>query len=474
MPSAANQKDQALSAWAASELHSVAFKDSRLTKRLFRLVDDLTAHPTASIPEACGSWAATKGAYRFLDSKRVTPETIRAAHQDCTLRRVGFQTTVLVIQDTTELDFTSHPATSGLGYLDHPKHQGLKVHSALAATTDGVPLGLVDQAVWIRDPATLGKKHQRAKRTTQEKESQRWLAALSSSQNAIPDDIRVSTVADRDADLYPLFASERRAGVDVLIRAAHNRRVDADTRLLEEAITAAPVGGTLTIAVPRRDDQPARQATLTVRWTSVHLGPPQNARQRARLPHIAVQVVVAEELAPPPGVKALRWVLLTTVPVTDWDEAIQIVRWYRTRWLIERYHFVLKSGCGIEKLQLESAERLQRALAVYCVVAWRLLWLTYEARQAPDEVCTVVLAPHEWQALSCTIHQTPLPPATPPTLRQAVRWIAQLGGFLARKGDGEPGVQTLWRGLRRLEDIAATWLLVHRAAPDQLDDSTYG
>jgi len=463
-----------MTTWAASELQSVTFKDARLRNRLFRLVDDLTAHPTASIPEACGCWAATKGAYRFLDSKRVTPEAIRTAHQQRTLARVGEQTTVLVIQDTTELDFTTHPATTGLGYLDHPKHQGLKVHSALAATTDGIPLGLVDQVVWIRDLATLGKKHQRAKRDTAEKESQRWLTALTASQDAIPDDIRVMMVADREADFYPLFAAERRAGVELLIRAAHNRRVDADTQLLEQAIAAAPVGGTLTIAVPRRDDQPARQATLTLCWTSVQIGPPQNAKARATLPHIPVQVVVAEELAPPPGVKALRWVLLTTVPVTGWDDAVQIVRWYRARWLIERYHFVLKSGCGIEKLQLESAERLQRALAVYGVVAWRLLWLTYQARQQPDEECRVILARHEWQALYCTIHQTLVPPATAPTLRQAVRWIAQLGGFLARKGDGEPGVQTIWRGLRRLEDIAATWLLVHRAAPDQLDDSTYG
>ena len=183
-----------MTVWAASELHSVDFKDVRLSKRLFRLVDDLAAHPTASIPEACGSWTATKGAYRFLDSKRVTPAAIRAAHQERTLTRVGLQTTVLVIQDTTELDFTAHPATTDLGYLDHPKHRGLKLHSALAATTDGVPLGLVDQAVWIRDPATLGKKHQRAKRETAEKESQRWLTALTATQNAIPDDIQVITV----------------------------------------------------------------------------------------------------------------------------------------------------------------------------------------------------------------------------------------------------------------------------------------
>src|SRR6266498_2371315 len=242
-----------MTSWAASELQSVDFKDVRLSKRLFRLVDDLAAHPTASIPEACGSWMATKGAYRFLDSKRVTPKAIRTTHQERTLARVGLQTTVLVREDTTELDFTSHPAT-----------------------TDGVPLGLVDQAVWTRDPATLGKKHQRAQRDTAEKESQRSLTALTATQDVIPDDIQVITVADREADFYPLFAAERRTGTELLIRAAHNRRVDADTQLLEEAITAAPIGGLLTIHVPRRDDQPARQATLTLRWTSLTLGPPQN------------------------------------------------------------------------------------------------------------------------------------------------------------------------------------------------------
>lgn len=388
-----------MSAWAASELHSVAFKDRRLSKRLFRLVDDLSAHPSASIPEACGSWAATKAAYRFLDSERVTPQAIRRAHDDGTLTRVGAQTTVLVIQDTTELDFTSHPATSGLGYLDHPKHQGLKVHSALAATTEGVPLGLVDQAVWTRDPTTLGKKHQRTKRQTAEKESQRWLNALSASQKAIPEDIRVITVADREADLYPLFAAPRRSGAELLIRAAQNRLVDGDTRLLEQAIAASPVKGTLPMSVPRKDQQEARQATLSLRWSTIQLAPPQKAKARATLPHIALQVVVAEEESPPEGVKALRWVLLTTLVVAEFEDAIRIVRWYRTRWRIERYHYVLKSGCGIEKLQLERAERLQRALAVYCVVAWRLLWLTYQARQEPEERCTLVLAQHEWQAL---------------------------------------------------------------------------
>lgn len=171
--------------------------------------------------------------------------------------------------------------------------------------------------------------------------------------------------------------------------------------------------------------------------------------------------VLAEEAHPPPGVPPLCWLLLTTMPVPDFATARQYVQWYSARWLIERYHYVLKSGCRVEALQLETAERLERALATYAVVAWRLLWLTYEARRQPQAPCTVVLDAHEWHALACTIQRTPTPPMVAPTLAEAVRWIAQLGGFLGRRHDGDPGAKTLWRGLQRLHDIAATWQLAH-------------
>jgi len=180
-----------------------------------------------------------------------------------------------------------------------------------------------------------------------------------------------------------------------------------------------------------------------------------------------LQVLLAEEVDPPEGVTPSCWLLVTTLPIATWAEAEACVHWYTLRWLSERYHFVLKSGCRLEALQLETAARLKRALAVYRLVAWRWLWLTYEARAHPEASSATVLALHEWQALYCSIHRTPHPPGQPPSLQQAVRWMAQLGGFLGRKSDGEPGVQVLWRGLRRLEDIAATWALVHGLTPHE-------
>lgn len=452
--------------WAYQELEHAQLGDARLNCRLARLVEDLAAQPTASVPQACENWPATKAAYRFWDSEKVTAKAIGLAHQKKTQERIkadwqNQQQRVLVIQDTTELDFSHHPAKRGMGLLEHPSQRGLKVHSALAVNSRGVPLGLIDQKVWSRDPEEVGKRHQRRQRETQDKESQKWLSALEAIQEAIAPEIEVLVVADREADIYDYFAAPRRKGVHLLVRATHNRRVDHETAYLWQAIRQAPAAGQLRIELQRRNDQPARTAILTIRYLSVSILPPRNRRRRSKLEPLPVQVVLAEEESPPAGVKPVCWLLITTLPVNYFEEAVEIVHCYSYRWLIERYHYVLKSGCGIEELQLETAKRLERALATHCIVAWRLLWLTYEARRNPDVPCNQVLETHEWQSLYCRIHQTPQPPQTPPTLREVVRWIAQLGGFLARKHDGEPGVKTIWRGLRRLHDIAETWQFLH-------------
>jgi hypothetical protein len=172
--------------------------------------------------------------------------------------------------------------------------------------------------------------------------------------------------------------------------------------------------------------------------------------------------VVVEECEPAAGVKPLRWLLWTTLPVANWDEALVVVQIYEKRWLIERYHYVLKSGCGIEQVQLETAERLERALAVCCIVAWRLLWLTYQARATPDVQRGSVFARHQWQALVCTTQRTAVPPSEPPTLREAVRMVAQLGGFLGRKGEGSRGQGAVARadpaGRHRCDLGVGTWI----------------
>jgi len=224
-----------------------------------------------------------------------------------------------------------------------------------------------------------------------------------------------------------------------------------EERKLWERIESVAPQGRLTVAVSRRKGHPPRRAELSLRFTSVRLCRP--ARLPKELPAIPVQVVLVREESPPEGIAPIRWLLLTTLPVATVEEAAQCVRWYSCRWMVERYHTVLKSGCRIEELQLKTAARLERALATYAIVAWRLLWLTYRARECPNASCEEALTVREWQTLYSVHHRTSAVPETPPTLREAVRWIAQMAGFLGRKGDGEPGVKKVWTGWIQLKQI---------------------
>ena len=219
------------------------------------------------------------------------------------------------------------------------------------------------------------------------------------------------------------------------------------------------------LTVKRRPDREARQAQVVLRFGSLELKVPKRVTTSQQ--SLQVQVVEVFEPAPPDGHEAVHWLLLTSLPVTTLAQAHQVVQWYTYRWLIERFHYVLKSGCKLEERQLQTEARLERLLAVFNLVAWRLLWLTYQARQTPDVSCLVVFTELEWQALYQHHHRTTTLPHTPPTLAQVVRMIAQLGGVLGRAGDGEPGVKVLWRGWMRFQDIFDTWLIFH--SPPQHD-----
>jgi hypothetical protein len=451
-------------AWAMTEVGRAQLGDPRRTRRVATLLSDLAERPGDGLAAACATPAATKAAYRCLANAAISGEAILAAHTAATAERLRGEATILALQDTTALDFTAHPALAGAGPLAYPGQRGLWLHTALAATVAGTPLGVLHQHSWARDAATTGKHHTRRQRPTAEKESQRWLDAQVATRQVVPDAVAVLTVADREADIYDLFALARPPRTDLLIRATHNRRLAEETAHLWEAVAAAPVREVVPVAVGRRADRPPREAVLTLRWTPVTLLPPRHHPQRATLAPVPVMAILADEPRPPAGEAAIRWLLLTTLPVTSGADALDCVRAYALRWLVERYHYVLKSGCRIEALQLRATDRVERALALYAIVAWRLLWLTYLARREAEQPCTVALSPAEWQVLYRTRYPTAALPTRPPPLGQAVRWIARLGGFLDRAGDGEPGVKVLWRGLRRLEDLTAGWQLAHAEA----------
>ena len=324
----------------------------------------------------------------------------------------------------------------------------------MALTTDGVPLGLVAQIAWARDPETPGKGAKRKQLPIEDKESYRWLQIQEQVVAGVPAGTQTVLMGDRESDIYDLFIAPRDPLQHLLVRGAWDRKLaDPPEQHLWAAVEAVPMAGTMTITVPRKPGQREREATLELRTTGVQFAPP--AHRRATTPAAPpITVVLAREIAPPEGIKPIEWLLLTTLTVVTVDDARRIVTWYSYRWRIERLHFTLKSGGShVEQLQLETRDRLERAITLYSIVAWRLLWMTYQVRVEPKQSPTVAFSRSEIEVLERLVAtQNPArSPAQPLTLQDAVRAMAKLGGFLGRKSDGEPGVKTLWRGYRQLQ-----------------------
>lgn len=422
------------------------------------IVERFSEATSASIPSVSHGSAEAKAMYRFFDNPSVRPESILRPHRDRTLARAEAYADVLLLQDTTEIDHSKHPATRGLGYLTCPHARGLLAHNLLCVGSEGVPLGLVGQWVWSRPVEDLGKRRSRHQRDTSEKESRRWLWGLWAAQRYFRNHPHAVVICDREGDLFDLYVKPRAANIDLLVRVREQRRlVDHPARYLGKALDAQPAQMKVRIAVPRADDRPSRTAELTLRWCQLRMQRPANYRGRSAEPAVKLWYLDAREESSPAGVKPIHWLLATTMHIGHQEDALRVLRWYTYRWRIESFHFVLKSGCGVERHRLETAPRLKRLLATLSIVAWRVLWLTYESRSNPEEPCTKVFSNDEWKVLQLALGDERT--VSPPTLATALLQVARLGGFLARKHDGHPGAKVLWRGLRRLSDYAAGYRL---------------
>lgn len=451
--------------WAAIEFADVELQDARLNRRCQELAIALGQQPSAYINQACEDWADTKAAYRFFgNTKKVTPAGISAPHQQRTVERMRQHPLVLAVQDSTFFNYTHHPHTEGLGEIGNKKQQqrGFGLHSTLALTPTGVPLGTLTQQFFTRpigEPAHTPRELQQL--PLEEKESYRWLEAFEQTLALTPEGVEVVTVCDREADIYEMFVLAEEKQAPLVIRASADRLLaEKEVRKLWAKVEQQPLAGQLTLHITPNQQRPARQATVSVRFSSVTLKPPWRPHQK-KLPPVTLNAILVREENPPPEVEEpIEWLLLTNTSVQNFEEAIRVVGWYGCRWQIEVYHKILKSGCTVEDCRLEKADRLYNYIALMSVIAWRLHWMAYLNRTDPDLPCTMILTATEWQALYMRIQRTTSLPATPPTVRQVVRWIAQLGGFLGRKRDGEPGITVIWRGWQRLQDMADTWSLV--------------
>jgi hypothetical protein len=435
----------------AEEICTIDLGDARLNRRARQTLEKLAAHPMESIPTACGGWAETLAAYRLFDHPRVTAQAVLEPHYACTERRMREHPVVLCIQDTTEGDYTGKNDIAGLGPLNYETRRGLYLHPTLAVTPERVPLGLLDLWSWTREPGSLGKEQGR--RPIEEKESLRWLEGyrrVSELIESMPE-TQLVYVADREGDIYEVLA-ERAATqpcAEWLIRAEHDRCL-TDGGKLRARLRSAPVLAEAEFDLPATPKRPARRIHQQLRVARVTFKAPH--RSDRTLANSEVTAVLAREVDPPAGEAPLQWLLLTSLSVETAEQALEKLQWYLCRWQIEVFFKVLKSGCRIEKLQLETLERLEPALAFYMIIAWRVLYLTLLGRDCPEMPCNAVFAEEEWRAVYIVAKRQP-PPDTPPSLDEMVRLVASFGGFLNRKGDGFPGPQSLWIGLQRTRDF---------------------
>jgi Transposase DNA-binding/Transposase DDE domain len=439
-----------MDSWIEEETRSVNLGDPRLRRRLQRLLARFSAQPEGSVPLACPGSAEMHGAYRFSQNKAVTPALLLGGHQAATLARMSACVRVVCVGDTTFLNYPKQRSITGLGPHSNPTEHGLLLHPLVAFSPEGVCLGTLHWQSWARDPA-FGKRKGHAALPIEQKESRRWgeqLRSLDQWRAMLPD-TQLLYVADRESDIYELLSQPREPGVDLLIRSVGRRKTEDGLDLRAQARTwPLPEGGLDELPVAARPGRSARTARVELRFGEVRLRAPW--RRDRVLPEVVLRMVWVREPAPSDGAEPLEWMLLTSLPVDDVAAAWEVVACYRQRWAIERFFYVLKQGCLVESLQLQTRARLDVAIAVYLIVTYRILSLQGLAKARPDAPASVVFSPAECAVLERMA--TPPPPGTTLSLREATRRLAKLGGYTARASDGPPGPKTIWLGWQRLGD----------------------
>jgi hypothetical protein len=445
--------------WAAEEMAAVDLGDRRLDRRAAALLETMSEHPEKSIPAKSAGHAEMTAAYRFFSNDRVNEQKILSPHRAKTIERMQGEAVVLCVEDTTQLDFSSHESTMGLGPLYKEYRRGLFLHPLLAVTPGGACLGVLGAKFHAREDdrpkLTPGEK---AARELEDKESFRWLDGYREV-NALAQacTAQLIYVADREGDIEALLAEAQGQRASVILRARHDRMLEDGERMWD-TVWNSPALGTVEFEMAARPGRTARGVLQTIRAQEITL--PETAK---RVDPITVTVVIAHEEHPPAGEEAVSWTLLTTLPVKSLAAARQVVEYYRRRWVIEEFFKVLKSGCAVEKLQLETADRLKKAITLYMIIAYRILFMVKGGRECPDIPCTAIFEEEEWKT-AYTYATKKAPPRIPPCLLDVTKMVAKMGGYIESKGRF-PGAKTLWIGLGKIraylevsEELSATKL----------------
>lgn len=446
--------------WSEVEFEEINLNDARVERRLRRVAEDLSGQPEYPINQASQDAAATKAAYRLFDNENVSAEKILTPHLKKTLGRIRKESVVLAIQDTSYFNYTSHKSVEGLGPIGNTNsdQQGLIMHTTFAVTPSGLPVGILSHRCWARN-GYCDSANTYATRAINEKESYKWIMALKEvSELALPSSSSLIHVADRECDIYEFLREAQNIGAKYVIRAGYDRALESEEyATIQEQLKVLKPKACIKLEVPTQK----RTAKLHLSFAQITLRAPARVAKAGRV-GITCWVVHVEERTPPKGCEPLTWTLLTNIEVNSTKHALERIAWYRRRWSIEEFHKILKSGCTVEDCRLQSADKLKRYIALFSVIAWRILWMVHIQRADPKAPASVALTNVEIGTI-CSLRRfkelglckTAL------TVKQAIIAIASLGGYRNRKNNPQPGATALWRGWQRLSSMTELYESVY-------------
>jgi hypothetical protein len=417
--------------------------DRRRTIRLCEFLDQASHNYQSSIAQLSQNKHTSKAYYRLLDNPKLDKNIVLEEHVKAAQLRAKAHKTVLCIQDTTELDYSSKPSIKGLGRLNYDARQGMYIHPTLMITPEGVPLGITDLWAWARKP----------KDQPDLKESLRWKEGYERVCEFTRDnpETRYVYVADREGDLHDIIekAEHNQYPADYLIRAKHSRLLHDGSKLFDITQPENELGN-LQFQAPRGRGKPTRKVIQQI------------YSQRVQLKSgCTVTILIAKENTPPAGSQAVVWRLITNRTIKDLDEAAELIDWYRKRWQIELLFNVFKTGCRIEERQLGTIEKLERLFLLYLLISYRILLITMLVRVEPKQSCEALFSSDEWQ-VAYKIRYQRRPPAKPISLKEMIAIVSGFGGHLGRKGDGDAGVKTIWQGLMLLHSYVYSVHIVNQ------------
>ena len=432
--------------WAREELSAALLPDKRYQENLIAMGERLSEKVGHSFSSACGE-RLRKSAWRLFSH---TGWDLQAGHRQKTKERLANQSVILILEDTTDINYSAHPSTRGLGRLGgNEQTLGLNLHTALAVSASGEPLGIVGQ--WAFSPYSGRKQGElhRDKVPIEQKESYKWIKILDKSAEVVSDFTgEVILVADREADFYEHYTHPRAAPVRLLVRVQQRKRKvihqGQATTIAQALESLSPVGGGR-VAITKQANRAARTACVLFYATSITLPATTGRKGQPRL----MNIVQVKEVNPPDQAAALEWVLLTDLPVDNLAQVSQAVSYYAQRWLIERFHYVLKQGCRVESLQFDEAIRLENALQLYSLVAWQLLWMYKIAASDPLALASCYFQQEILEVFHTITHKEIT------TVKDFILALASVSGFKPTKKQPYPGEKLLWQATR--------WLLAYQA-----------